>query len=52
MDLPSLEAVLQLLNEGIVSICNICKSLLDAQGRTSSVGSTIEQTRNLIEYAE
>ncbi|KAI2650605.1 hypothetical protein H4Q32_000632 [Labeo rohita] len=54
MDLPSLEAVLRLLNEGILCICNICKSLLDAQGGTSSMGSTIEQTllRNLIEYAE
>ncbi|XP_067254811.1 peptidoglycan DL-endopeptidase CwlO [Chanodichthys erythropterus] len=51
MDLQALETVSALLNEGIVSICNICKSLLDSDPKTGMC-SNYKQIREHIEHAE
>ncbi|XP_059390881.1 uncharacterized protein LOC132124096 [Carassius carassius] len=53
MDLQSMETVVESLNEGIVSICNIYKSLLDAQvDPTTGMCCNYEQIRKHIEHAE
>ncbi|KAF4103394.1 hypothetical protein G5714_016277 [Onychostoma macrolepis] len=52
-DLQSVETVVGPLNEGIVSISNICMSLLDAQvDPTTDTCSNYEQIRGHIEHAE
>ncbi|XP_018946843.1 uncharacterized protein LOC109075388 isoform X2 [Cyprinus carpio] len=52
-DLQSVEAVVGPLNEGIVSISNICISLLDAQvDNTTDTCSNYKQIRGHIEHAE
>ncbi|XP_016337758.1 uncharacterized protein LOC107685623 [Sinocyclocheilus anshuiensis] len=52
-DLQSVEAVVGPLNEGIVSISNICMSLLDAQiDPTTDTCSNYKQIRGHIEHAE
>ncbi|XP_056126315.1 uncharacterized protein si:dkey-85k15.4 [Rhinichthys klamathensis goyatoka] len=53
MDLQAMEAVSGPLNEGIVSICNICKSLLDAHvDPNTGTCSNYKQIRKHIEHAE
>ncbi|XP_077061006.1 uncharacterized protein LOC143713795 [Siphateles boraxobius] len=53
MDLQAIEAVSGPLNEGIVSICNICKSLLDSQvDPNTGTCSNYKQIRTKIEDAE
>ncbi|KAK7157482.1 hypothetical protein R3I93_008848 [Phoxinus phoxinus] len=53
MDLQAMEAVSVPLNEGIVSICNICKSLLDAHvDPFTGTCSNYKQIRKHIEHAE
>ncbi len=48
-----MEAVIGPLNEGIVSISNICMSLLDAKvDPTTDTCSNYEQIRGHIEHAE
>lgn len=52
-DLQSVETVIGPLNEGIVSISNICMSLLDAKvDHTTDTCSNYEQIRGHIEHAE
>ncbi|KAI2655403.1 Protein Ycf2 [Labeo rohita] len=52
-DLQYVEAVVGPLSEGIVSISNICKSLLDAQiDQTTGMCYNYEQIRRHIEHAE
>ncbi|CAM4699075.1 hypothetical protein PO909_009172 [Leuciscus waleckii] len=53
MDLQDMEAVSGPLNEGIVSICNICKSLLDAHvDPNTDKFSNYKQIRIHIKHAE
>ncbi|XP_052398699.1 uncharacterized protein LOC127946275 [Carassius gibelio] len=53
MDLQSMETVVESLNEGIVSICNIYKSLLDARvDPTTGMCCNYEQIRKHIIHAE
>lgn len=53
MDLQSMESVVGSLNDGIVSICNIFKSLLDAQvDPTTGMCSNYEQIREHIIQAD
>ncbi|KAK9977116.1 hypothetical protein ABG768_018937 [Culter alburnus] len=52
-DLQSMEAVSRALNEGIVSICNICKSLKNVHvNPTTDMCSNYNQIREHIEHAE
>ncbi|XP_016119335.1 uncharacterized protein [Sinocyclocheilus grahami] len=52
-DLQSMEAAVEPLNEGIFSLCNICKSLFDAQvDQTTDMCSNYKQTRGHIENTE
>ncbi|ROI36357.1 hypothetical protein DPX16_11298 [Anabarilius grahami] len=52
-DVQSMEAVSRPLNDGIVSICNICKSLRNAQvNPTTDMCSNYKQIRVHIEHAE
>lgn len=52
-DVQSMEAVSRSLNDGIVSICNICKSLRNAQvNPTTDMCSNYKQIRIHIEHAE
>lgn len=53
MDLQSMESVSKSLHEGIVSICNICKSLMNAQvDPTTDTCSNYKEIRRHIEDAE
>ncbi|KAF4115183.1 hypothetical protein G5714_002672 [Onychostoma macrolepis] len=53
MDLQSMEAVSGPLNEGIISICNICKSLKNTHvSPTTDMCSDYKQIREHIEHAE
>lgn len=53
MDLQALETVSALLNEGIVHICNICKSLLDSHiDPNTDMCPNYKQIREYIERAE
>ncbi|XP_016396375.1 uncharacterized protein LOC107730152 [Sinocyclocheilus rhinocerous] len=53
MELQSMKSVSKSLNEGIVSICNICKSLMNAQvNPTTGTSSNYKQIRVHIEDAE
>ncbi|XP_051722588.1 uncharacterized protein LOC127497865 [Ctenopharyngodon idella] len=52
-DLQSMKSVSGTLNEGIVSVCNICKSLMDAHvDPTTDMCSNYRQIREHIEHAE
>lgn len=53
MDLQSMKSVSESLNKGIVSICNICKSLMNAQvNPITDTCSNYKQIRGHIEDAE
>lgn len=51
MDLPSMETIVSHLNKGIVSICNTCKSILDAQVHPTA-RPNYEQMKRHIKHAE